>query len=220
MFRIMPARALEDAVQPPGDAALAVPRRNLRDPRVLRALAHPLRLTLLETLADLGQATATELSERVGESPANCSWHLRQLARHGFIEEAGGGTGRQRPWRWIRQSVSVADADAADEPGLRHARDALLDVVFSRELDAWQAWRATAPPKSWSDASFAERSFTWLTAAELAEFKRDFEAFLEGSVLAQLGRADPARRPVGARPVRVVAWGFPMLPADESEVHE
>jgi DNA-binding IclR family transcriptional regulator len=47
----------------------------------------------------IAPATATQLAERVGESPANCSWHLRQLARYGFVEEAGGGTGREGPWR-------------------------------------------------------------------------------------------------------------------------
>ena len=58
-------------------------------------MAHPVRLRLLAELADLGQATATELAERTGESPANCSWHLRQLARYGFIEEAESGAGRR-----------------------------------------------------------------------------------------------------------------------------
>src|SRR2546423_11325721 len=75
--------------------------RELRDPRALRAMAHPVRLRLMEELLIRGPATATELAERVGENPANCSWHLRQLAKYGFVEEAGGGTGRQRPWQIV-----------------------------------------------------------------------------------------------------------------------
>jgi len=46
-----------------------------------------------------GPLTATELADRLDETPANCSWHLRKLAEHAFVEEAGGGIGRQRPWR-------------------------------------------------------------------------------------------------------------------------
>ena len=65
----------------------------------MRALAHPVRLALLEALTDAGQLTATEAGERVGESPANTSFHLRQLAKYGFVEEAEGGTGRRRPWK-------------------------------------------------------------------------------------------------------------------------
>ena len=56
----------------------------------MRALAHPVRLALLEVLADAGQLTATEAGERIGESPANASFHLRQLAKYGFVEEAEG----------------------------------------------------------------------------------------------------------------------------------
>lgn len=71
----------------------------MNDLIALRALTHPARQRLLKALAAAGTATATELAGHVGESPANCSWHLRQLARYGFVTEAGGGSGRQRPWR-------------------------------------------------------------------------------------------------------------------------
>ena len=55
--------------------------------------------------------TATELADRLDESPANCSWHLRKLAEHGFIEEAAGGTGRQRPWQSGVSGMRWADDD-------------------------------------------------------------------------------------------------------------
>ena len=73
--------------------------RELTDPKAMRALAHPVRLALLEAFADTDTLTATEAGERVGESPANASFHLRQLAKYGFVEEADGGTGRRRPWK-------------------------------------------------------------------------------------------------------------------------
>ena len=68
--------------------------RELTDSRTLRALTHPVRIALIEALLLGGAMTATEVGERMGESPTTCSFHLRQLAKYGFVEEAGGGKGR------------------------------------------------------------------------------------------------------------------------------
>lgn len=190
------------------------PERQLSDPSVLRVLSHPLRLSLLEHLATLGEATATELAERVDESPANCSWHLRQLAKYGLIEEASGGTGRQRPWRWINQSIGVAQESDDDTPELSRAREGLLDVMLGREVDAFRTWRANeqlAPPE-WSEASFASESLHWMTAEELAAFKADINAAVEHHIMSRIDRADPDRRPPDSRAVRFVAWSFPADP--------
>ena len=65
----------------------------------MRALAHPTRLALLDHLHAVDQATATECSEFVEESPSSCSYHLRALAKWGFVSEGIGGAGRERPWR-------------------------------------------------------------------------------------------------------------------------
>lgn len=67
---------------------MAPPMRQLTDPTDLRALAHPVRMSILEQLIVFGPLTASELATRIDESPANCSWHLRKLAEHGFVEEA------------------------------------------------------------------------------------------------------------------------------------
>src|SRR4051794_10493834 len=83
----------------PGEAGEGPSYRRLSDPRELQALAHPVRLGIMELLTVSGPLTATELADRLDETPANCSWHLRKLAEHEFVEEAGGGIGRQRPWR-------------------------------------------------------------------------------------------------------------------------
>ena len=67
--------------------------RQLTDPKAMRAMAHPVRLALMEEINDAGTLTATEAAERVGESPSNCSFHLRQLAKYGFVEEARAAPG-------------------------------------------------------------------------------------------------------------------------------
>src|SRR4029453_885493 len=77
-------------------------RRHLTSPTELRALSHPTRLTILTLLDEEGPLTATEAGERIGESPANASFHLRTLAKYGYVEEAAGGRGRHGP----RQSVA------------------------------------------------------------------------------------------------------------------
>ncbi|MGH3064964.1 MAG: winged helix-turn-helix domain-containing protein, partial [Gaiellaceae bacterium] len=71
----------------------------LTDPGALRALAHPVRIRLLGLLRREGPLSASEAGRRIGESSGSASYHLRQLARFELVEEAGGGRGRERPWR-------------------------------------------------------------------------------------------------------------------------
>src|SRR6202034_4268220 len=71
----------------------------LTDPRALRAYAHPVRMKLVGLLRTEGPLTATRAAELLGESSGTCSFHLRQLAKYGLVEEDGGGTGREKPWR-------------------------------------------------------------------------------------------------------------------------
>src|SRR3984957_4158463 len=85
----------EPSVSEPGPGGL----RRVSDARTMRALTHPVRIALIEQLSVVGPMTATEVGELIGESPTTCSFHLRQLAKYGFVEEAGGGKGRARPWR-------------------------------------------------------------------------------------------------------------------------
>src|SRR3984957_6671525 len=74
------------------------PTIRVNDPKALRALAHPIRLSLMAVLRSQGPLTATRAGELLGESSASTSFHLRQLAKYGLVEEAGGGHGRERPW--------------------------------------------------------------------------------------------------------------------------
>src|SRR6478609_1084108 len=71
-------------------------RERITDPERIRALAHPVRIALLAHLSDVGEATATQCAEAVGESPANCSFHLRMLEKYGYIERAE-RRGREKP---------------------------------------------------------------------------------------------------------------------------
>jgi DNA-binding transcriptional ArsR family regulator len=199
------------------------PSRRLRDPMQLRAITHPMRIRLLEELAFAGPATATELAERVGESPANVSWHLRQLARYGFVEEAGGGKGRQRPWRVVAQSNRWQESESDAELAL--AGNAASEFLLEHEVAELRNWRAASHREtdSWRDASFLSQSFGWLTVEELAAVSEEIHA-IAVRTLDRMG--DPSLRPPGARPVRLVAWGFPArhtqspVPADPAHEGE
>ena len=182
--------------------------RPLRDPAALRALAHPARLKILEALALDGPATATELAEHVDESPANCSWHLRQLARYGFIEETGGGAGRQRPWRIVPGGNTWADPDEPDDRELARAGDAASEVLLDWEYAALRTWLAGRrdAPVEWRDAAFLGQTLAVLTPEELTGLGQEMLALL---LRYQDRLTDPDRRPAGARPVRLMAWGVP-----------
>jgi DNA-binding transcriptional ArsR family regulator len=200
------------------------PHRELSDPRALRAVAHPVRLALLEQLVLHGPSTATELAERLmDQSPANCSWHLRQLARYGFIEEAGSGPGRQRRWRAVIESTSIGSDDAA--PELAVAADAFDDVLLDRALAVRRAWKESrrAEPKRWRDAAFGGHSWAWLTADETAELRNELSAVVERWMCVARDRFDPANRHPGSRPVQLIAWlvpGGPEVPGEDDEHEE
>src|SRR6516225_3617169 len=103
------------------------PPIELTDPRALRAYAHPVRGKLVGLLRRRGPLTATQAAELLGESSGTTSFHLRQLAKYGLAEEAGGGTGREKPWR--ATTTSTAWDSAPDTPEMA-APTGLLQTVI------------------------------------------------------------------------------------------
>jgi hypothetical protein len=93
----------------------------LTDPRALRAYAHPVRMALVGLLRTERPLTATRGAELLGELSGTCSFHLRQLAKYGLVEEAGGGTGREKPWRATATSTALLGGLLGTSPGLRPA---------------------------------------------------------------------------------------------------
>lgn len=185
---------------------LLLPHHRHRDPKALRAIAHPVRMQLLELVAIAGQATATELAEKVGESPANTSWHLRQLAKHGFIEPASSGTGRERPWRFVARSYGTGGSD--EDPDLAATSDAESLLSAEREFEQLRVWvlRRRAEPAEWLDAGFTMQTVTWLRPGEFEELNEQLKPLFARHVDRVL---DPAKRPPDGRLARLFAWGIP-----------
>src|SRR6476646_6726834 len=112
--------------------------RVVTDPRAMRALAHPTRMALLEYLIREGPLTATQAGALLGQSPASCSFHFRQLAKYGFVEEADGGTGRERPWR--RVSVTHSWSAVSPDAETDAAAEVLTELVARRNLEHLEEW--------------------------------------------------------------------------------
>lgn len=175
----------------------------------MRALAHPARLEALEILHDHGPMTATELSEHIGESPANTAFHLRTLAKYGFIEDAGGGTGRARPWKKTARPLFVKEEELSGET--RRAASTMvgaLRVSMFRRIERWANERA-GYPKKWQAAGFEIELGTYMTADELSRAGKAINSALAPYV------HSATDAPKGAEKVMVAAWGFPRLPPAE-----
>ncbi len=179
----------------------------IRDAPTLRALANPIRYALYELVATSGPLTATDAAAIVGQSPTTCSFHLRQLARYGLIEDVDAEHGRSRPWRVRQAGLRVVPSD--HDAGL--AATALAGVmrqrVFAR-LGEWDEERS-AWPDAWQRSAGEADYLLYLTLDELVELKDQLRTLL-APYAERL--ADPARRPAGARAVEAVTILHPVGP--------
>jgi Helix-turn-helix domain len=179
----------------------------LSDPKAMRALAHPVRMALLELLGVAGTVTATQASEVLGESPANCAFHLRTLAKYGFVKEAGGGRGRERPWTAAQRSIMISAVDQKD-PQAALAADALSRVWFDRWVDhARRAYGESDPDPAWERAKNWSSKARFLTPEEAQQVTREVRQILQRYEDRDL---DPSRRPAGAQPVECSYFTFPI----------
>jgi DNA-binding transcriptional ArsR family regulator len=177
--------------------------RELTDPAALRALGHPLRQRILRQLRRTGPATSTSLARVLGENTGATSYHLRQLAEHGFVEDVPErGRGRERWWRARsedlrfppRSRMSDEVRAAFDELGrLNVADDVAAFARFQRHRDGMGEW---------GDALLFARGALHLTAPELRRFWEDYMALYERYARAAEPPAEDARRVL----VRFVAF--------------
>ncbi|MGH9067240.1 MAG: helix-turn-helix domain-containing protein [Acidimicrobiales bacterium] len=184
--------------------------RWVTDARTMRALSHPVRIALIELLSLEGPLTATEAGERIGESPTTCSFHLRQLARYGFVEEAGGGKGRARPWRMT--SIGMQMANVHEDPETEVAANALAGLLRERQLGRYRAWMETRAsyPRQWREAAGDSEYVFYLTVEELEALSAELTALLLPRFRERL--TDRSARPEGALPVELLVLSYPFHP--------
>jgi DNA-binding transcriptional ArsR family regulator len=115
------------------------------DAAALRALAHPLRIQLLDLLAQHESATATMLAREVGESSGATSYHLRQLARHGLIEEdVERGTAKERWWRPVPGGLTLVGHEFMAAHDTRAAARIVIGEIHRGRIERLQHWLDTA----------------------------------------------------------------------------
>jgi predicted ArsR family transcriptional regulator len=172
----------------------------------LRAYAHPVRMKLILALRTRGPLTATQAGRLLGESSGTCSFHLRQLAKYGLVEETGEGTGREKPWR--ATSTSTGWDNVQQTPEATAAAGLLSEVLaesYFAQLMRWLEVRS-AESEEWQRAAFIGDRFLWVTADELAQIGRDLTAVVDKYFERQVR---PELRPPGARLATYLHLGFP-----------
>src|SRR4051794_30943843 len=141
----------------------------LRDPRAMRALAHPARLAILERLSSGGAATATECAEVTGQSPSACSYHLRALARWGLVAESEGQDRRERRWA-VTGPFVIGDHDEPRRADVAAAEHVLTEQILDRASARVLGWmdRLDDETREWRDAGRVSTTNLRVTADELA----------------------------------------------------
>ncbi|HUZ54947.1 MAG TPA: helix-turn-helix domain-containing protein [Streptosporangiaceae bacterium] len=182
--------------------------KRITDPKALRALAHPIRMSLIGLLRTEGPLTATRAAELLGESSATCSFHLRQLGKYGMAEEATGGQGRERPWQATTMSTDVPDF--ADDPDLAAASGLYRSVLAERYFDWLKRWldQQPAEPAEWQRAELFGDKLLYLTVRELSELGQKlhdvFDEYVDRT-------ARPELRPPDSRLISVLQFAFPVI---------
>ena len=185
----------------------------ISDPRAIRALAHPLRLDLLELLGAGGPATAAQCGRVLGVSQASCSFHLRQLAKYGFVQDAGPGRDRrERQWRITNRRLSVRSGTGGDVAVWQE----IGKLVVQREMQAILEYsqRPDGTDPEWQHKAGIVTGMAVLTPDDAAAVKEKWIALLAPYVAT--AEAEGTQLQPGQRHVRYFMAATP-LPEPEPE---
>ncbi len=185
----------------------------ITDPKAMRALAHPVRLAILERLRRHGPATATQLSPDVGATPSVTSWHLRHLASFGLVRDAEPGSDRrERRWEAVGRGFRFEVPDEPEDQEGRSAARALSEQMFLRYADLPSRWLADVEPElepTWRKSAGLANTRVVVSAAELVAIQDAIE-----QILVPYATREPKHRPSGSRSVRLMRYALPEA-ADE-----
>ena len=186
----------------------------LDNAKALRAYAHPVRMKLIVALRTRGPLTATQAGRLLGESSGTCSFHLRQLAKYGLVEETGDGIGREKPWRATATSTNWDDSP--QDPETAAAASFLTEVLaesYFGQLKRWLELRG-GESEEWQRAAYMGDDFLWVTADELTQIEHDLDAVTNKYFERQV---KPELRPPGARLVTSLRIAFPNVTFPEEQ---
>ena len=180
----------------------------ISDPVALRALAHPLRLALLDRLMSFGEQTAAQCAEAIGSTASNCSYHLRALARVGLVEPGSSSDRRERPWRATSTGLEFGPAQPAGSPAAAGAARALeeLSLAQAEELTRGALRRHHEQPRDWQEAEAFHSYALKLTASELSQLVDEIDRLVRPFIA--LTRAQ-APADAGVASLRLLAFRHP-----------
>lgn len=156
--------------------------RRIDDPEVLKGLAQPVRQRLYRLLTQIGPATVGTLAKRVNGDPGLVSYHLKELARRGFIEDVPelARDRRERWWRAVPGSTSWSARDFPTPEGQAIANAVKGQMIadefarlhrYEQGRDSWS--------EAWRDSTLSSDSFLRLTPTELNQLSAELLEVLQ-----------------------------------------
>jgi len=183
----------------------------ISDPKAIRALAHPLRLDLLQLLGGDGPATAAQCGRVLGASQASCSFHLRQLAKYGFAEDAGPGRDRrERQWRAAHPRWTIRTGTGSDGAVRQEVERLVVDHAMQAIID--YSRRPGGAEPQWQHKAGIVTGMAVLSPDDAAAIKEKWIALLAPYA----ARADGRQLQPGQRHVRYFMAATP-LPESEPD---
>jgi len=177
----------------------------LTDPKVLGALAHPVRLDVLTYLISNGPATASACARAVGDTPSNCSYHVRALARHGLVEAVDSTDGRERPWRaTITGFRMTPDAEPDTPEGQGAAAVLAASVALDQRLQREYLIHRDRTTAAWREADQYSTYALRITPEELTRLAEQLDGLIRPLIAANRDDA-----PDGAELVHFGLYAFP-----------
>jgi DNA-binding transcriptional ArsR family regulator len=185
------------------------------DAAALKAMAHPLRVQMMRILQLRKRASVTSLAAELGETTGATSYHLRQLAKFGFVEEfepdadddteAHTAGRKQRWWRMSVDQIHMTGFEFMRNEETREAAGFLLrefQADRSRRLANWFA-TATQWPDEWQRGSTDMDGHLELNAKQMRALGEEMAALIQ-----KYNELKPGR---GARTIDIQ---YAIFPAD------
>ncbi|WP_096422395.1 ArsR/SmtB family transcription factor [Microcella alkaliphila] len=180
----------------------------------LKALAHPLRVQIIEALSTYGAHTASTLGERLGESSGATSYHLRQLEKHGYVREVEGrGTARERWWERTPGPITMGGPELdQSEAGKQASRVIMREWLHHREAGVRDIVERgmTELAERWQHSTMLHSASVHVTAEQLHELNEQIF-----DLVSQFAAEHRGQRVVGSRPVQIQYFAFPVLDGHE-----
>lgn len=182
--------------------------RHHMSPDSLKAFAHPLRMAMYAQLQTSGPATASQLGRELGESSGQTSYHLRQLERHGFVEDDPAHTGGRERW-WRAVGFNMDSIDLLRDPATSGSAKVVLHQSVAERTGALSAWVNAIDLVQEEWTGLLSSTTVVLTAEEFGAITDELLTVLESRLEPLRGRElEPA--PDGPRRVRFHLDAFPL----------